>query len=912
MRKYLIILSLSFYSNIITSQSLRQKTLSAISNLEQKIEDAESNNLVVEKEKMTLRTAKVCLFYSDWDENNIAINKSNFSKIYTYQNNRTDAKGRNLDAIANDLPDIQREAIYEIVNRAITNIDNLKNGTLIRRNVFPVNWKNVFIKNVNGQEQIIETRNGIDHPVLVHDFTFKPEKAITPEGKLSLTEYHGNMADLFVSANRSNENGEITPFFLNTAIPEARNKKTLGRIFLGHTQVPEFLKEKYKNRKDDKTSIYAGQRSFTTYDIDNPDTRKVWKDILGAIVGKLDNSTLSNGLGYLLANEPHFSTSENTFDNGVPRNINQQNTCDIDPFCNKHSVSFFTMQKFVAYLKTVYGNSPQGLFDLNKNWFGVNTTNYYENFEEINGPIANENYGFKIPFSKSLVGSPAAYDWMLFNKNRVTEWFTFLHDEITNIDPDAKTQIKIIPRYFTEDIQSAGLDMEALINLQEIVGNDATITQKTFPFGPQNRNWENRYDFDWHIMALYFDFGSSVKPKSLNFNSEQHYLSSVRHRDIYLTPEYTRASMWLAAMYGENASNIWYWPRKEDGSMRKNDDSFYPGSLTHQPAVINEVGNVMFDLNAFGNEIYSIRNARKPIRIFYSQTSAINKTSHMRDQFDLYEYMNFDGIPLGFATANIIKTQNNTDWDTIIIYKTPFVTDLEFETLQTYLNKGGTIIIDSESLSQNEYGKKRSNLLNTSKGGKILNLSDINEIRLSAINEVNVKSGKSAVSLTENQTLINRGCFWRVTKDTENNTLINIVNLRKGKSTVKIDFNNNSNLLLTNLFNGALIENSFVMKPSEVLLLKIEENQNIKSQKPNTPFALPNPTEKIISIDLINKYKSIDVSFFDMKGKRVADYHKKDLSKFDLNIEQLDAGVYLLNVDGDNQKQILNIKILKK
>lgn len=65
----------------------------------------------------------------------------------------------------------------------------------------------------------------------------------------------------------------------------------------------------------------------------------------------------------------------------------------------------------------------------------------------------------------------------------------------------------------------------------------------------------------------------------------------------------------------------------------------------------------MMDLNAFSSEIAAMQSLKQPIRLFYSKTSVINKWFHMQNLFDLYRKMYFNGVPLGFATEDIINSQ---------------------------------------------------------------------------------------------------------------------------------------------------------------------------------------------------------------------------------------------------------------
>ena len=142
----------------------------------------------------------------------------------------------------------------------------------------------------------------------------------------------------------------------------------------------------------------------------------------------------------------------------------------------------------------------------------------------------------------------------------------------------------------------------------------------------------------------------------------------------------------------------WVWGRQNDGSplnyfvnVSKSD---YPGIVTQQPQVLDAVTTTLIDLNSHSKDIAELQRLKKPLRIFYSKTSAINKRNHMDHMKEVYETLFFEGTPIGFATEKIIKNQNNDDWEVIVVYNTKFVTQGELEALQAYLDHGGIIIKD--------------------------------------------------------------------------------------------------------------------------------------------------------------------------------------------------------------------------
>jgi len=403
--------------------------------------------------------------------------------------------------------------------------------------------------------------------------------------------------------------------------------------------------------------------------------------------------------------------------------------------------------------------------------------------------------------------------------DRVTDWYGFLKEEIRKYDPKAKVHLKIMPNLWSENKRSHGIDLEALTNLSGIVGNDSGAEHNRLWGKPAE--WEEKYKFDWRELCMAFDFMKSVSPNKINFNSELHYLSTVRSRDLYLDPNYVRASFWLAHTYGMTASQIWYWPRKADGSISKKaiNDKGYAGSNNQQPRVTNEVAMTLIDLNANAEEIMSMQRQRRPIRIFYSKTSAINNKKHMDHLFELYEALHFEGTPLGFVTNGIFNTQDHKNWDTVLVYDTPNVTEEELQTLQQYLHKGGTIILDSKSLLKNEYGKEIGTL--KASKGKIIRLNTVTEIKEKSLALLAEKNHLSEIKITETNSMGSKGCIWKVVKNKTGNHVLSVVNVGKTDATLDITLKGSNAIVCKNIIDGTLANTKPILKPNDVLFVEV-------------------------------------------------------------------------------------------
>jgi len=227
-------------------------------------------------------------------------------------------------------------------------------------------------------------------------------------------------------------------------------------------------------------------------------------------------------------------------------------------------------------------------------------------------------------------------------------------------------------------------------------------------------------------------------------------------------------------------------------------------------------------MNSFSEEIMALRHQRRPLRIFHSETSAINKPFHMTDQSDLFESLYFEGFPLGFATEKIIRKQDHSNWDAILVYKTEFVTDAEFDALQSYLDNGGTVLLDGdESLTKNEYGQPRNVTLVAGKGRlrKLKDGSSLQQIDEAALGLV--AASMPEMVLTENNGTDFKGCTWRVVKKSRGGFLMNVLNLGKTDAILKVATKEGAAATATDLMTGQKLGSQFALKSTGILLLEI-------------------------------------------------------------------------------------------
>ena len=240
-----------------------------------------------------------------------------------------------------------------------------------------------------------------------------------------------------------------------------------------------------------------------------------------------------------------------------------------------------------------------------------------------------------------------------------------------------------------------------------------------------------------------------------------------------------------------------------------------------QPHVSNEVTQVMYDLNTFSEEIIALRDQRRPLRLFYSETSAINIPDYMTQIGVLYKELFFEGFPLGFVTKNIIEKQDNTHWNAVVVYNTNEVTEEEFMALQSYLDGGGTVILDTvKSLSMNEYGKKRNKKL-TSGNGKLIILgnSDLNAIKKTALAEVAQYKPEVIIEADNGEDF--KTTISRVRKQKDGSYLVNLLNVGHNTTKIKLSLKSDASITIKNLMTSNPVDTEFELFSEEVLLLEV-------------------------------------------------------------------------------------------
>ena len=758
-----------------------------LSMLKSMMEEAQAKQIDVTREETIVWFAEQFLKFANWDE----ANKPAVEKLFSYERYYTaDAK-----QLAEELPDFERKKVIEILDVGINTLQKELNGEIKRRPVNKVDWQNTKA----GENMFVS--NG--KPIFPYDYFSK-----TVGQPLTNTDiyndhlgaiYHGGENLYPVDHDRAinsfllNEDGSFDQELMKevTDIPDTN----IGFLLYWSMGIPEWVEAK-------EPEVRVGRSLFTGFDIDNPLARDVWAKIIRK-TGELTKGKKVTELGYILANEPHWFSEK---DHWTYR------------FQEMNDISSYTLKSFQNWLVTKYNGD---ITRLNKNW-----ESSFGDFNEVT---------IEIPIDTALQGKPIWFDWNRFNMYRGTQWFAFMQNELHSVNPDADTHIKIMPRMFMENSRSGGIDTEALAELTTMVGHDAKAFGSPNIRPGRSSKWIEKYAYKWSGVGMFHDFMESVAPNKINVNSESHFLSSGQWRDLDTRTSYVRSVYWLATLQGMDANMGWFWARDPDGSPEdrlEGDLNFfdpglggaYAASNNMQPHVTNEVTQVMFDLNSFSQEIIELREQRRPIRFFYSETSAINTSDYMTKGYELYEQFFFEGFPLGFVTQNILQKQDNSNWDTVVVYNNDFVTDDEFEALQTYLDQGGSIIVASPaSLTKNEYGQVRNQTLSAnSVNSRLVVLpqgTGLESIKTEAMKHVKALPD---ISIVEDNGQDFKTTMSRSVKQDDGSYLVNILNLGHNNAAIQLSLKGSKDLKITNLMTSNTMDSKFDVPSEGVLLLQVK------------------------------------------------------------------------------------------
>lgn len=563
-----------------------------------------------------------------------------------------------------EMPIRELKHTIEILDRSIGELEQVRREPESRRSTRKLDWSGVTIQ--DGYFAIDNT------PAFPGGFTWGGANETVAALGTGIEAVAGFGFSNALDSNGS-PNHRLTEGILQR-LQKAHEMGIRGTIYLQHN-IARWVREKYPHISDAKGH-------FIGYDIDHPAVRELWSKAIAAVVPELRE--YSDSTMYLLANEPSWDS--NFWTGWARENIGRP---------TKH-----TMVKYQRWLEESYGSIQK----LNQTW----NTNF-SGFQDIKDT----------PESKD---NPAQwYDWCLFNQIRVTDWFGFLASEIRKHDPNAACYAKFMTRMFKGSLDMEhgirnqryswhhdGIDREAMANtFGKVNGCDAGISPAS-DYGTRSP-WSDyrRYAQNWIRQCITFDFLRSIAPDKPIYDGEWH---AVSHRVIDTPAKHINCALWLSYLHGLGGNSIWYWGRRSsDAPNPRSSSSWFHGSLLTKPQLLNAYAQTLLEVNSYADEIVALAKANRPIRILYSEASAIQSVEYLDTQLAAYEALYFLGEQIGFITESMLQEEIPEALQWLIVPGNNYVEDGTVDALREYVRKDGKIlVVGDDVLKYNPRGQERN------------------------------------------------------------------------------------------------------------------------------------------------------------------------------------------------------------
>jgi beta-galactosidase len=375
----------------------------------------------------------------------------------------------------------------------------------------------------------------------------------------------------------------------------------------------------------------------------------------------------------------------------------------------------FMLANWRAWLKRKYGD----VATLNAAW-GTQLTGFEAVTRYPSQPAVMKSQWDrgKVDFDQPGVRG-AHYDWCAFNNERISAWFAEQAARLHAIAPRLATHVKVmLGLYFTGSTESRGwpmglsyhtfgIDPEALAKSQSFVAGDLDLVDLAGVAKPNRRFGSVPYVCGWLDAALAADFSKSMAPDKPFYNSELHVPEDNSPTgDPAASSAHLRTALWLTHLHGMAGNILWYWGRNGDGAPA---GEWFPGSMLQQPWLLQTYAQEMMRLNAHASEIMAFARAPRPVRLLYSEPSAIGDVHYLDALRDAYEALNFLGVSIGFVTERqLAEGTVSADTKLIIVPNARYVADETVSALRAARGRGVQVaLLDDQSLTFTPTGRPR-------------------------------------------------------------------------------------------------------------------------------------------------------------------------------------------------------------
>jgi hypothetical protein len=282
-------------------------------------------------------------------------------------------------------------------------------------------------------------------------------------------------------------------------------------------------------------------------------------------------------------------------------------------------------------------------------------------------------------------------EWILFNDERFAGWHKWMADIIHEMAPEIPVHAKIMA--WTTNSQRSiadGVDPELFGAMGQISGNDCSESY------PGSDEWA----MGWQLQNWFYDLQRTACHEPV-FNTENH-LTPDRSTH-YVPGVYFRAALWQGAVHGQGGSTTWVWERTYD---RKSD--FY-GNVMHRPGCAEQTGRVGLDLLRLAPEVAALQSAPAPVAFLYSRTAGSRSETYWTMMQNLYEALNFTGVPIGFVTDRMAARGEFGATRVLILTGATHMPDDAVAGIAGFVERGGKLmIVGRDNLRYDRFGRERA------------------------------------------------------------------------------------------------------------------------------------------------------------------------------------------------------------
>lgn len=380
--------------------------------------------------------------------------------------------------------------------------------------------------------------------------------------------------------------------------------------------------------------------------------------------------------------------------------------------------SALMLEHWRGWLRKKYGD----LDGLNRAW-GTSLESFeaIKSYPSMGDPAKGPWNRAKVDFNQPGVRA-SHYDWCAFNNERVSDYFRSEAECIHAHAPGVAVHVKVMMGlYFTGSNEARGwpinmtyhtfgVDPEAINSFCDLLGCDLGLNDLGNDPKPGRFSGSVPYVIDWLNAGLSADFLKSLAPDKPFYNSEFHAVERVDETDARPSAkEHIETALWLAHLHGMNANLLWYWGRGTGGEVAGHGAQWFKGSLLQQPWVMRGYVQESLNLRRFVRPVMAFASQPRPVRLLYSEASAIQDVHYLDALRDAYEALNFLGVGIGLVTERQLAAGLPEGTRLVIVPNAGYVEEATVAALQAARARGVAVgVIGGQSLGATPLGQPRA------------------------------------------------------------------------------------------------------------------------------------------------------------------------------------------------------------